>query len=181
MAKEEQPSGFKDLLNSMMKRRWYISAMVLGGFMIIIGGIFGAAIYPDAMDSNTNILYIGQGGLSLPDESYYREDQFASIRTAFIDHVTKMCALVGIADSADVATRILALETEIADLPIFVGNPSFNFSQVSPPSIDLYIAQPSPPLFTTQGKRRCSHMVAYKILGFVISILKSAQPVFSLI
>ena len=36
-----------------------------------IGGIFGAAIYPDAMDSDTNILYLGQGGLSLPDESYY--------------------------------------------------------------------------------------------------------------
>jgi len=79
-----------------------------------IGGIFGAAIYPDAMDSNTNILYIGQGGLSLPDESYYREEQFASIRTAFIDHVTKMCALVGIANSADVASKILTLETEIA-------------------------------------------------------------------
>ena len=79
-----------------------------------IGGIFGAAIYPDAMDSNTNILYIGQGGLSLPDESYYREEQFASIRTAFLDHVAKMCALVGIADGAEVAKKILTLETEIA-------------------------------------------------------------------
>ncbi len=80
-----------------------------------IGGIFGAAIYPDAMDSNTNILYIGQGGLSLPDESYYREEQFASIRTAFLDHIAKMCALVGIADGADVAKKILTLETEIAN------------------------------------------------------------------
>lgn len=46
--KEEQPmaqptpTGFKDLLNQMMKRRWYITAMVLGGFMLIIGGIFTA-------------------------------------------------------------------------------------------------------------------------------------------
>jgi len=39
---EQQPSGFKDLLNSMMKRRWYITALVLGSFVIIIGGIFGA-------------------------------------------------------------------------------------------------------------------------------------------
>jgi hypothetical protein len=38
----ETPSGFKDLLNSMMKRRWYISAMVLGGFMVIIAGMFTA-------------------------------------------------------------------------------------------------------------------------------------------
>ena len=79
-----------------------------------IGGIFGAGIHPDAMDSKTNILYIGQGGLSLPDESYYREEQFASIRTAFLDHVAKMCALVGIADGAAFAEKILALETQIA-------------------------------------------------------------------
>jgi hypothetical protein len=35
-----QPTGFKELLDKMMKRRWFISAIVLGGFMIIIGGIF---------------------------------------------------------------------------------------------------------------------------------------------
>ena len=38
----EQPTGFKDLLNKMMSRRWYITAMVLGGFMLIIIGIFTA-------------------------------------------------------------------------------------------------------------------------------------------
>jgi hypothetical protein len=38
----EQPSGFKDLLSNMMKRRWYITALVLGGFMFIIGGMFFA-------------------------------------------------------------------------------------------------------------------------------------------
>jgi putative endopeptidase len=79
-----------------------------------IGGIFGAAIYPDAMDSNTNILYLGQGGLSLPDESYYREEQFAEIRAAFLVHIEKMCGLVGIKDGAQVAKQILALETQIA-------------------------------------------------------------------
>ena len=43
MAENNQPpSGFKDLLNSMMKRRWYITALVLGSFIIIIGGIFAA-------------------------------------------------------------------------------------------------------------------------------------------
>jgi hypothetical protein len=40
----EQPSGFRELLSSMMKRRWFITAIVLGGFMIIIMGIFGAII-----------------------------------------------------------------------------------------------------------------------------------------
>jgi hypothetical protein len=36
----EQATGFKELLNLMMTRRWLITAMVLGGFMLIIGGIF---------------------------------------------------------------------------------------------------------------------------------------------
>lgn len=35
-----QATGFKDLLNQMMTRRWFITAIVLGGFMVIIGGIF---------------------------------------------------------------------------------------------------------------------------------------------
>jgi hypothetical protein len=38
----QQPTGFKELLNKMMSRRWYITAMVLGGFLIIIAGIFTA-------------------------------------------------------------------------------------------------------------------------------------------
>ena len=44
-----EAGGFKDLLNSMMSRRWYITAMVLGGFMLIIGGIFAAIV------SNTQV------------------------------------------------------------------------------------------------------------------------------
>ena len=41
---EQAPSGFKDLLSNMMKRRWYITALVLGGFMLIIGGMFAAIL-----------------------------------------------------------------------------------------------------------------------------------------
>jgi hypothetical protein len=44
MEKNIEAGGFKDLLNAMMKRRWYITAMVLGGFMLIIGGIFAAIV-----------------------------------------------------------------------------------------------------------------------------------------
>jgi hypothetical protein len=38
----QTPDGFKQLLNKMMSRRWYITALVLGGFMLIIAGIFTA-------------------------------------------------------------------------------------------------------------------------------------------
>jgi hypothetical protein len=42
MSNQQPPSGFKDLLNAMMKRRWYITALVLGGFMFIMAGMFAA-------------------------------------------------------------------------------------------------------------------------------------------
>jgi hypothetical protein len=44
--KEEKPTngGFKELLGSMMNRRWFITAIVLGGFMVIIMGIFGSIV-----------------------------------------------------------------------------------------------------------------------------------------
>ena len=41
----EQAGGFKNLLNKMMSRRWYITALVLGGFMLIMGGMFAAIFY----------------------------------------------------------------------------------------------------------------------------------------
>ncbi len=47
----QQPSGFKDLLNKMMARRWYITAMVLGGFMVIIAGIFTAILVKNPMSA----------------------------------------------------------------------------------------------------------------------------------
>jgi hypothetical protein len=42
MDNAKQPTGFKELLNAMMTRRWYITAAVLGGFILIIAGIFAA-------------------------------------------------------------------------------------------------------------------------------------------
>ena len=50
MAENKQaPDGFKQLLNAMMSRRWYITAMVLGGFMIIIAGIFASIMIKTPM------------------------------------------------------------------------------------------------------------------------------------
>lgn len=43
--KKQESGGFKELLGSMMARRWYITALVLGSFMAIICGIFYAMNY----------------------------------------------------------------------------------------------------------------------------------------
>jgi len=87
-----------------------LGRLELDGF----GGIFSASIYTDHMDSLSNIIYLSQGGLSLPDEAYYREEQYQPIREAFLIHAAKMFALVGINDGIAQAGRILSLETAIA-------------------------------------------------------------------
>jgi hypothetical protein len=40
MNQQQPPTGFRDLLNAMMRRRWFITAMVLGSFILIIAGVF---------------------------------------------------------------------------------------------------------------------------------------------
>lgn len=87
-----------------------LAQVELAGF----GGVFSAFISTDHMDSLSNILYLTQGGLSLPDEAYYREEQYQPIREAFIAHAIKMFSLVGFKDGNVQAERILSLETAIA-------------------------------------------------------------------
>ena len=49
MENNTQASGFKELLRDMMQRRWFITALVLGSFMLIIAGIFTAITYGTAI------------------------------------------------------------------------------------------------------------------------------------
>ena len=79
-----------------------------------LSGIFGSFIYADMKDASTHIMYISQGGISLPDEAYYREEQYADIRTTYVEHVAHMFSLAGVANGADLAAKVMALETSIA-------------------------------------------------------------------
>ena len=94
----------------------------LSDFMSALGELEGqglAALFyeyvsTDNMDSTRNIAYLGQAGLSLPDEAYYSENEFAEIRTELIKHIEKMLNLAEIADAPRKARLILDLETKIA-------------------------------------------------------------------
>jgi putative endopeptidase len=77
-------------------------------------GLFYSFITTDNKESTKNIAYLGQSGLSLPDEAYYREDDYAEIRSAFLGHIEKMFSLAGLDDGALHAARVLELETQIA-------------------------------------------------------------------
>jgi putative endopeptidase len=72
----------------------------------------------DAKDPERYVVYLTQSGLGLPDESYYRDEQYAEVLAAYRPHVARMLRLGGwSADDAsadEAAGRVLALETKIA-------------------------------------------------------------------
>ena len=77
-------------------------------------GFFQLFVDNDPGNPERYLVFLEQGGLGLPDESYYREEKFAEIRAAYLAFVEKMLALTGVADAAARAARIVALETAIA-------------------------------------------------------------------
>lgn len=90
-------------------------AAFLGEFERIGGaGLFGSYIDTDDRNSDRYLFHITQGGLGLPDESYYREDKFAEIREAYVGYLTRLLELGGHSDPAAAAQTILDLDTRLA-------------------------------------------------------------------
>ena len=77
-------------------------------------GFYDLFVDNDPGNPDRYLVFVEQGGLSLPDESYYREEQFASVREAFAGHVERMLQLAGLRDPHERAQRIVQLETDIA-------------------------------------------------------------------
>ena len=83
-------------------------------FRADVGGLFYIYPAPDAGNPDRILLYTGQGGLGLPDESYYREEKFAPMVQAYQEHVKAVFDLAGVANPEDAAGRVVALETALA-------------------------------------------------------------------
>jgi putative endopeptidase len=83
-------------------------------FRADVGGLFYIYPAPDAGNPDRVLLYTGQGGLGLPDESYYREEKFTPIVSAYREHVRTMLALAAVPDAEAAAGRVVELETKLA-------------------------------------------------------------------
>ncbi|OUD87494.1 Neutral endopeptidase [Clavibacter michiganensis subsp. michiganensis] len=79
-----------------------------------VPGLLGLFVDNDPGDPERYVVQIEQGGIGLPDESYYREEGHAAIRDAYRAFVERMLDLAELDDPAGRADRILDLETRIA-------------------------------------------------------------------
>ncbi|MGR2752456.1 M13 family metallopeptidase [Agromyces arachidis] len=68
----------------------------------------------DPGDPERYLVFVEQGGIGLPDESYFREERFAAVRDKYRAHLERMFELAKLDDVADRAQRVFDLETEIA-------------------------------------------------------------------
>jgi putative endopeptidase len=81
------------------------------------GGAVGLYVDNDAKDPERYVVHLYQGGLGLPDESYYRDEQYAAVLAAYGPHVARMLRLgagLSEADADAAAERVVALETKLA-------------------------------------------------------------------
>ena len=79
-----------------------------------LSGLFYSFVSTDNKDSTKNIVYLGQSGISLPDEAYYREGEYQGIRDAFTAHIQKMFELANLENPALAAQQVLEIESLIA-------------------------------------------------------------------
>ena len=81
-----------------------------------ISGLFGMYVNNDPGNPERYLLNMYQGGLGLPDESYYREEKYSDFRDAYVPYIAQMFEHAGHsgAEALDAAHKIMAFETELA-------------------------------------------------------------------
>ncbi len=89
-------------------------------YMGTTNGRFGSAVVDIGVDADTanpelNVLYLGQGGLGLPEREYYFGDQFKKQRDAYHAYIARTMKTLGYANPEAAADTIIGFEREIAN------------------------------------------------------------------
>ncbi|APF40915.1 M13 family metallopeptidase [Neomicrococcus aestuarii] len=79
-----------------------------------ISGIYGVGASNDPGQPDRNLLTFLQSGLGLPDESYYREEQFAELKGQYQEHLVRLLTLAGRSDAAEASAGVVVLEESLA-------------------------------------------------------------------
>ena len=104
-------SSIDDAENMQQLSKVFGELYVLG-----VGGAFNFYTSPDAKDPEVVTMYLYQGGLTLPDRDYYSKDEqkFVNFRAATEKYMAEILAKTGHVSGADAASKIMALEKDIA-------------------------------------------------------------------
>ncbi|NLT30695.1 MAG: M13 family metallopeptidase, partial [Propionibacterium sp.] len=76
--------------------------------------LVGLDVDADPGEPSRYCLLVGQSGLGLPDEEYYRSDEHAGLREEYRAHIARSLTLAGVTDAEARAEAVFDLETRIA-------------------------------------------------------------------
>jgi endothelin-converting enzyme/putative endopeptidase len=78
----------------------------------------GGGIFSDLKDPDTNVVYLVESGITLPDRDYYLKDdeQFVKGRELFRAYVQRLFELAGVEGAADKADSIYRIEHALAEV-----------------------------------------------------------------
>jgi predicted metalloendopeptidase len=82
--------------------------------------LFGASVGQDIKNSSSYIVYMGQGGVGLPDRDYYlkSDPKTLKIKKAYFDYISNAFKIFGVENMVDTSNShiesIIGLETELA-------------------------------------------------------------------
>jgi putative endopeptidase len=102
----------------------------------IANAVFGYFVYPDFKNSASNLAYVWQGGLSLPNRDYYTktDEKSQKLREQFQEHAARMFQLLG--DSPDKAkanaAAVMKFETRLAlssKTPVELRDPAGSYNK----------------------------------------------------
>jgi len=111
--------GAKPLMADIAKVQAIKDKTEMARFMGASQGTFGASIvgggpYADSADPTMNVLWLGQGGLGLPDRDYYLNDSFKPQRDAYRAYIVRTMKMIGNPAPDKAADAIMAFETDVA-------------------------------------------------------------------
>ncbi|MHA6693750.1 M13 family metallopeptidase [Homoserinimonas sp. A520] len=77
-------------------------------------GLFQLFVDNDPGNPERYLVFLEQGGIGLPDESYFREEKFDEVRTKYQEFLERMFDLAKLPEASASARRVFDLEKQIA-------------------------------------------------------------------
>ena len=75
---------------------------------------FGIGVDADLMDSNNQVLYMGQGGLGIGNRDYYLDAENEAIKEGYRQFLVKVFTLTGVENPEQAAANALSVEEKLA-------------------------------------------------------------------
>ncbi len=90
-------------------------AVLLGKMNLVgEGGFYSSGVAADLMDSDCQVLYMGQGGLGMGDRDYYLLDKNAALKDGYKAFLVKVLTLAGVEGPEAVVEQDMAVEDAMA-------------------------------------------------------------------